>query len=440
MKPLPPFRLRFIAASLLLAGALGAETAPAPLAEPAAPPAAPEHPAAPAEHAAPSADEHDREVKGLLTLGTTLTERGDYAAAEIAFRQLLEERKFAPADKHTALIGLARMYRRQGAFVKAAAIYERFIKDYPDEERLPDVMLDLGRTLRDMGAYKLAISRFYSVINSTLKLSSGGFTHYQQLARTAQFEIAETHFASGDFAEAGKFFLRLRLLDLAPADRARAHFMAARAQQLDHDSETAVTTLRSFLEQWPDDENAPEARYLLATTLRQLNRTDDALAVTLDLLKSEQPKTESDPRRWAYWQRKTGNQLANEFFQNGDTTSALAIYQGLLSLSSDAAWQLPVKYQVALCYERLHQPIQARALYAEIAAAAKPADGTPAPSSDLSELARMAEWRLNQIDWRDRTDRQLNNYFSTIPVPSPAAPPPPANDPDGSPAAASAAL
>jgi outer membrane protein assembly factor BamD (BamD/ComL family) len=29
----------------------------------------------------------------------------------------------------------------------------------------------------------------------------------------------------------------------------------------------AVATLRGYIEQWPEDENIPEARYLLAVTL-----------------------------------------------------------------------------------------------------------------------------------------------------------------------------
>ena len=42
--------------------------------------------------------------------------------------------------------------------------------------RLVFPVMALGRCLRDMGAYSTAIARFYSVINSTLKLPAGGFT------------------------------------------------------------------------------------------------------------------------------------------------------------------------------------------------------------------------------------------------------------------------
>jgi TolA-binding protein len=369
------------------------------------------------------------EAKGLISLGQSLTDRADFPAAEIAFRQILSSRDFSTADQKDALLGLARCYRRQGTFTKAAAIYEKFLKEFPTDGRVPDALLDLGRTLRAMGAYRLAINRFYSVINSTLKLPAEGFDHYQLLAKTAQFEIAETHFAAGEFAEAGKFFARLRLLDLAPADRARAHFKSAYALQLAGDLEGAVPTLRAYLDQWPQDENVPEARYLLATTLRQLHRPDEALAVTLDLLRAEKKVANADQRVWLYWQRRTGNQLANEFFQNGDTINALAIYQGLAALSPEPAWRLPVTYQVALCYERLRLVDRARTMYqsivdtvAQVAAAAAPnavkpdappAEKAGAVSSDLAELARMARWRLSHLDWNEQTQRELTAFFST---------------------------
>ncbi|HYP17649.1 MAG TPA: tetratricopeptide repeat protein, partial [Opitutus sp.] len=281
------------------------------------PAAAPEH--SPAEAAAPQSTPPPppeapatellgrvaltlKEARGLNNLGGSLTERGDFAAAEIAYRQVLHGD--APLEQtKSALLGLAHMHRKQGALTKAAAIYERYLKDYPGDDRVPDALLELGRTLRDMGAPRLAIARFYNVINSTLKVPSDtGFEHYQLLAKTAQFEVAETHFQSGDFAEANKFFSRLRMLDLAPADRARAHFKAGYSMILANELDAAVTSLRAFLEQWPNDENVPEARFLLATTLRKLNRAQEALTATLDLLRAEHSRSNADARRWSYWQ------------------------------------------------------------------------------------------------------------------------------------------
>ncbi|HYC72691.1 MAG TPA: tetratricopeptide repeat protein [Opitutaceae bacterium] len=350
----------------------------------------------------------DRIAQSLLNLGTSLADRGDHVAAEIAFRQILHDRTFSPARQADALLGLGRMFRRSGGFTKAAAIYEKFLKQFPDDPRAPDAMLELGRTHRAMGAPKAAIARFYAVINSTIKLPPRGFEHYQLLARTAQFEIAETHLDAGDYDAAGKFFARLRLLDLAPADRARAHFKSAFALRLAGDAETAAATLRSYLEQWPLDGHVPEARFLLATTLRELGQPQEALAVTLDLLRAGQDGSAADPRAWSYWRRRTGNQLANEFFTGGFTLEALEIYRALAGLAPEPAWRLPVQYQVALCYERLRQPAAARAAYAEIAAAGSARGLSP----ELTELVRMAGWRIEHLDWNGSTERQLTDFFT----------------------------
>jgi TolA-binding protein len=395
----------------------GAPPAPLPLAGASAAPAKPAEPPKRAKD----------EIHGLLNLGASLTERGDYAAAEIAIRQVLDAPEAGPTETKTALLELARMHRRQGALTKAAAIYERYLKDYSGDERVPDALLELGRTLRDLGVYKMAVTCFYNVINSTLKLPADeGFDHYQVLAKTAQFEIAETHFQAGEFAEANKFYTRLRLLDLAPSDRARAHFKAGYALRLQGDLEGAVATLRSYIAQWPDDENIPEARYLLAITLRELKRPQEAFAATLELLRTEKSRVATDPKRWAYWQRRTGNQLANDFFESGDTLNAHAIYAGLLELSPEPSWRLPITYQLALCYERLGITDRARLSYKSIVDSVG-----PNPPADLAELARMAAWRIEHLEWRERVGDQIAKYFNTTTGSQPTAllssPTPPKN-------------
>ncbi len=426
----------------------------APAAAPAQDPAAPEekpapsfevdlavHPLPAAPAAAPTEASH-KEARGLLNLGASLTERGDFVAAEIAYRQIMNNRSHAASDLGDALLGLARMHRKQTAFTKAAAIYEKFLKLYPDDPRVPDALLELGRSQRAMGAYKSAINRFYNVINSTLKLPPESYAHYQLLAKTAQFEIAETHFETGNFAEAGKFFDRLRLLDLAPEDRARAHFKSGSSLLNGGEFEKGAAKLSQYLDQWLDDVNVPEARYLLARTLRQLGRAEEALNLTLALLRHESNNAASDPQGWAYWQRRTGNQLANDFFQNGDTLSAVAIYEGLARLSDSNTWRLPIIYQTGLCYERLRQHERASQSYRDIVEAVTHPTGKEPLPAELTELARMAEWRIGQLEWNDKTEGQLNRFFSAT-TPSPARPAPaslPTHDSHASPATTPSAL
>ncbi|OYU98122.1 MAG: hypothetical protein CFE26_28115, partial [Verrucomicrobiales bacterium VVV1] len=116
--------------------------------------------AAPAvDHSNPDGPLPGAEIQSMLKLGASLTDRGDYDAAEIAYRQVMRGRGVPLNDIKTALLGLARMHRRQGALTKAAAIYESFLKEYPEDARTPDALLELGRTIRGLGTYNLAITR-----------------------------------------------------------------------------------------------------------------------------------------------------------------------------------------------------------------------------------------------------------------------------------------
>jgi tetratricopeptide (TPR) repeat protein len=350
------------------------------------------------------------EVASLLRIGQAKIEQGDYVSSELAFRQVLAE-KATPEQDHSALMGLARTYRKKTEFTKAAAVYETLIKQVPEDPELPVVYLELGRTLRALGAYKPAIARFYSVINSTLKLPENNPDSYRQLARTAQFEIAETYFQSGDYEQANRFFSRLKLLDLAPEDRARAHFKSIYALVLAGEHEKAVTGFRSYLDQNPNDENVPEARYLLATSLRQLGRFNESLTVALELLRAEKKYVQSNPKRWTYWQRKTGNQLANQFYEQGDFGSALVIYQNLANISPEPTWRLPVVYQIGLCSERLRLFDRAKECYQTIVDNAKSSTADGARRQELVDLFEMADWRLKHLIWEQTTEHQLTAIF-----------------------------
>lgn len=377
-----------------------------------------EHKAVNQDHVGHSAKAE--EIASLLRIGHTKFEKGDYATSELSFLQVLAEQA-TPAQDHEAIIGLARTYRKKGDFTKAGATYERFIKEYPDDPELPIIFLELGRTLRALGAHQQAIARFYSVLNMTLKIPDQGPEQYRQLVRTAQYEIADTYFQIGDYVQANRYFSRLKLLDLAPEDRARAHFKSALALALSGEHDKAVLSLRTYLDQNPGDENAPEAQYLLSVSLRRLGRSQESLHTILELLKTESRRTEKDPARWQYWQRKTGNQLANEFYEHGEIEGALQIYTNLAQLSSEAAWNLSATYQMGLCFERLRHFDRARECYTTIVTKTNAAKAAGSLRADLADLAEMATWRIGQLDWQLTTENQISTIFG------PTAPQPPAS-------------
>jgi tetratricopeptide (TPR) repeat protein len=195
--------------------------------------------------------------------------------------------------------------------------------------------------------------------------------------------------------------------------------MAAHSQVLAGDLEGGSKSLHSFLETWPDDENVPEARYLLASTLRKLKRPQEALTTVMDLLRQEKRLDGTDPQTWSYWQRRTGNLLANDFFQSGDTMSALSIYKVMINLGTGPDWQLPVLYQVALCQERLFDFKEASDGYSKIVAAVA---AQPSASPEMTELAQMSSWRLSHVEWLQSTDVKLAGFASVSSAPSPSHP------------------
>ncbi len=73
------------------------------------------------------------------------------------------------------------------------------------------------------------------------------------------------------------------------------------------------------------------------------------------LLQSQEENVSKNPEVWVYWQRRAGNEIANQLYKEGDYLDALQIYQSLAELDSSAAWQAPVWYQIGLVYEQLQQ-------------------------------------------------------------------------------------
>ena len=154
-----------------------------------------------------------------------------------------------------------------------------------------------------------------------------------------------------------------------------------------------------------------EARYLVCMALRRLGRTQEALQETLALLRAAHSATAGDRDRWAYWQRKTGNQLANDFYEQGDFSAALTVYTTLAGLRTDPGWRWPALYQVGLCFERLRQSDRSAESYRTILkeAAAATAAGTKL-GDDESDVQRMADWRLGQVDWTARIEKSVSAY------------------------------
>ncbi|MDD5348996.1 MAG: tetratricopeptide repeat protein [Chthoniobacteraceae bacterium] len=349
-------------------------------------------------------------IAGYLRLAQNAVQNNNLSVAEAFFERMLN----VPApdiDKRAGLLAMARAYEEAKVYAKAIAVYEKFNHLFPRDAEAPDILLKLGRLYREAGAHQLALDRFYNVLNSVLKINGNELPVYKAATLTAQFEIAETYFDVGDYKQANKFFNLISLLDLTPEDRDRATFRALYCLFLLNQYTETIAAAKGFLEQYPDSPNLPETRYIIAMSLKAANRPQEALTYTLDLLRGEKAKAGKDPAAWITWKCKTGNQIANDFYQQGDFLKALTIYQSLATLNEAPDWQWPVIYQMGICFERLRLSTRALEAYQFIVEDHKKVKDPASLPSTAAAFSDMARWRMDSLKWQQKTEAQLTSLL-----------------------------
>jgi len=277
------------------------------------------------------------------------------------------------------------------------------LERYPDDASVPEILLRQGVLYRQMGAPALALSRFYSVMTTSLRLKLDRLEYYQRLVLQAQTEIADTYYVQGKFAEAADFQTRLLKLDSSLLNRAQILYKLVKSLAALGRHTQVVAQADAFVAGYPEADELPEVRFLLADALRKLGRTHEAMQQVLALLESQRATAERRPQNWVYWQQRTGNEIANQLYREGDCVNALAIYRSLAELSGSAPWQLPVWYQMGLVYERLQQPHKATEIYGRILDRQKELDAAN-PSPSLAAVFEMAQWRKDHLQWQVRAE------------------------------------
>jgi tetratricopeptide (TPR) repeat protein len=356
-------------------------------------------------------------------------ERGYDLASENLARLI---QSHAPDDlRRAALLEMAVLAVEERQFDKAQKAYSQFLRQYPDDECLPEICLRQGLIYRQMGAPAMAEAKFYAVITCALSFKKGHLDYYRRLVLQAQTEIADTAYAEGKHAEAADFYTRLLRQDAPELHRPRIHYRIIQSlAALQRHSQT-VSQADAFLTHHPRAAEEPEVRFLLASALKQLGRNQEALTQVLRLLQSQQAKAPARPAQWAHWQQRAGNAIANQMYQEGDFLNALAIYEALTGLNPDPGWQLPVQYQVGLIQERLQQPAAAGDTYRAIVnrAAKLGADTTPA----LRTVIDMARWRMEFLQWQAKADSFSQTNALLTPSPEPPTAPSTATQPPSAP-------
>ena len=342
----------------------------------------------------------------LLEEAQLMAKIKDYRTSEKIFIKLLNS-ELEKELIQLVLLEMAEMYNREGTYSKSATTFERFIELYPTDHKLPKIYIKLGTIYREMGAFKLAVSRFYNVLNASLNIPGEEIESYKLITHRAQLEIAETYFLMGDYNSSSKFFSRLQLLNLQEDVRMEIRFKYAYARYMLGEYDSTIAILHNYSRDFPQSHLLPESHFLLANSYSRLGLNEKAVEQVLNLLSEVKTHSQYGDETWHYWKKKTGNQLANEFYENGDFLSALKIYQSMAQLSHNPEWQWPVIYQIGLCYERLRMHPNAKEAYFMLIEETEWKNEKYVITENLESLKNLAQWRYNHLQWASNIDNRL---------------------------------
>ncbi len=300
--------------------------------------------------------------------------------------------------KHLAQFAIeARQYSR------AQQIYSQLVSRFPSDPESPEILFRQGMLFRQMGAESMALAKFYAVMSSAISIAESSLPRYQSLVLLAQTEIADTYYLQGKHSAAVEFFRKVLKLEHPEVNEALIRYKLVKSLAALERHSDVIAESELFVSRCAKANELAEVRFLLSESFRKVGRIRDALVQTLELLKAGQAAAAKDPETWAYWQQRTGNDLANQLYREGDYASALQVYDTLARLQDAPAWQLPAWYQMGLVYERLGHVEKAVETYRKILG--RQSEVTNA-TAGLTLVFEMSKWRSENIAWANNTEKE----------------------------------
>jgi hypothetical protein len=384
-----------------------------------------------------------------------------------------------PFEQHEDAPGIPDLSAPLGSVRKLLEGFKRGAPTIPETHiRLGKIYRQLGADRMALNKFYDAINATLTLpynesFTDAEKRKGGSFESRKDAeSNRAMLEIAETFLAGENYDSAIKFYDRLnRLEQLDDRDRSivqykrgLAHFRRAvstmqqeenvarqgeGAQVISQEPDFDKTAradfakvkeiLRGYSTLFPNSSYVPETHYLLALAYEHSNQDEESISQLLSLLREadfnpnstiEEEQLKSDRDRdyakieqlrtiWAFWKKKTGNYLANKFFEAGEYFNAYRIYSALRPIDDSPNWQVPLIYQIALCEEKLGNYVQASESYLEIedyVNQVKEAREGLAGSKYLNFVFGMAKWRREQLE-DTREIRQAVNRFGIYSMP-----------------------
>jgi tetratricopeptide (TPR) repeat protein len=393
-------------------------------------------------------------VEGAVQAYEKSAKPEDKLAAESTLIGIVQNPEASVDIQRECMKHLAQFALDARSYSKAQQIYSQLVSRFPLHPDTPSILYRQGVLYRRIGATELALSKFHAVMSTVISLQEKEISTYQTLVLLAQTEIADTFFVAGQFDRAAEYYRRVLKLANNELNEEQIRLKLVKSVFELKDWKGVIAEGQQTIEKVPLSGHVAEVRFLMAEAYKKLGMRSEAIRQTMELLNTEEERAAKDPENWAYWQKRTGNQLANELYEQGDYVNALLIYETLAKLPGTEEWHSQALYQIGLIYERMFQPERATAAYTEILARStnaittstqpegsstnnktnSPAErptarsamessrskaanqATPKSSPGLNLIREMAQWRLNHLNWDQTISRETRKlFFSSAP-------------------------
>ena len=204
----------------------------------------------------------------LVLIGDALAVQGRHEQAVKRYQQVL--RLFPDSEfRGHCVFSLGSSLLNAGDSTRADELLDRFIREYPASDRIPDAFMLRGKISYGGARYEESISRFQEM----LALHPG-----HDLEAEARYNIARSKLEMSLYAEAREHLERTIALDRSNRLSFQAGFLVGESMRREGRFADALEVFESLLDQRAFRDYHPEVMLAMATCLIELDRRESAVA------------------------------------------------------------------------------------------------------------------------------------------------------------------
>ncbi len=343
-------------------------------------------------------EEFSRTVEAVLN--SDASERIKEDTRKITLLELAYQRELAAEKDQTG-----------GHLERALQLLAEYVERYSRDAAVPEVLLRQGYLLRRLDLKDEAIEKFYLVLRSVPRIDGRNIAYSRRLVMMAQSAIADTCAEMGRHTEAAELYGCMLQTKSEELEVETVRIKQLRSLRESAPDGVLERQAMGFLDDFPDSDYIPEARYFLAHSLKQQKKRDAALEQFQLLLEAVELAPPDRLKRWMPWKLRVGNELANQFYLEGDYLSSLSLYRALARSNAEGQTRQAFQYQVGLCEERLGQVEEAIKTYQQIVEAPTTSSGGSNTNANANAnavpvqiLRNMATLRISVLRTASRKD------------------------------------